>query len=168
MKLASFEAVTKALNAADVRYLVVGGLAVNAHGYLRFTKDIDLVIRLCRSDILGAFVALAGIGYRPSVPITGEQFADATLRESWIRDKGMIILKMWSDRHRETPLDIFMREPFDFDLEYERALRGQQSGDPVARFVAIPALIEMKLLAGRPQDLIDIEKLRQIAILEEK
>ena len=30
------------LNAAHVRYLVVGGLAVLAHGYLRVTRDLDL------------------------------------------------------------------------------------------------------------------------------
>lgn len=35
MKLFSFEAVFRALNEADVRYLVVGGVAVNVHGYQR-------------------------------------------------------------------------------------------------------------------------------------
>ena len=34
MKLAAFEALTAALRDARVRYLVAGGLAVNAHGYL--------------------------------------------------------------------------------------------------------------------------------------
>ncbi len=34
MKLASFEAIVRSLNAAGVRYLIAGGLAVNAHGYL--------------------------------------------------------------------------------------------------------------------------------------
>jgi hypothetical protein len=28
----------------DVRYLIVGGLAVVAYGYVRFTQEIDLVI----------------------------------------------------------------------------------------------------------------------------
>ena len=41
MKLTSFEAIVRALNAANVRYLVAGGLAVNAHGYARFTNDVD-------------------------------------------------------------------------------------------------------------------------------
>ena len=36
MKLSSFEAIVSALNAAEVRFIVVGGVAVNAHGYLRF------------------------------------------------------------------------------------------------------------------------------------
>ena len=166
MKLASFEAIVEALNKAGVRYLVAGGLAVNAHGYLRFTKDVDLVIRLSQKDILAAFSALAAIGYQPKVPITAEQFADSQLRESWIRDKGMVVLNFWSDQHRETPVDVFIREPFDFDVEYQRAWRSEQPGDPSAPFLAIPALIALKRTAGRPQDLIDIEKLRQIAKLQ--
>ena len=44
VKLASFEAIVRALEHAGVRYLVARGLAVNAHGYLRFTHDVDLVI----------------------------------------------------------------------------------------------------------------------------
>jgi len=162
MKLTSFDAIVGALNAAKVRYLVVGGMAVNAHGYLRFTKDVDLVVRLATADILGAFKALAAIGYLPAVPITAEQFADPDLRESWRKKKGMLVLKMWSDIHQETPIDIFVYEPFDFDLEYERAFQGAEDESPAARYVAIPALIAMKREAGRATDLVDIEKLREI------
>ena len=39
MKLATFEAICTALNDASVRFLVAGGLAVNAHGYLRLNVD---------------------------------------------------------------------------------------------------------------------------------
>ena len=55
MKLASFEA----LEAGGVRYLVAGGLAVGAHGYLRFTKDVDIVIQLIPDNIERTFTALA-------------------------------------------------------------------------------------------------------------
>lgn len=167
MKLGSFDAIVQVLNAAGVRYLVVGGLAVNAHGYLRFTNDVDLVVRLATADILGAFRALEEIGYRPSVPITAGQFANPVLRESWRKDKGMLVLKFWSDRHRETPIDVFVYEPFDFDAEYARAMTGSGADDPPARFVSIPALIAMKEAAARPVDLLDIEKLRQIASLHD-
>jgi hypothetical protein len=66
MKLTSFEAIEQALNRASVRFIVVDGLAVNAHGYLRFTNDIDLVIQFLERDILSSFHALEQIGYRPS------------------------------------------------------------------------------------------------------
>ena len=70
MRLMSFTAIVTALQDAGVRYLVAGGLAVNAHGYLRFTKDIDIVVQLVPENIERAFAALTSAGYKPSVPIT--------------------------------------------------------------------------------------------------
>jgi len=160
MKLQSVEAIVEALNDAGVRYLVVGGLAVIAHGYLRFTKDVDLVIQLLPDNIRRTFEALANLGYRPLVPITGEQFADARNRERWIRDKGMMVLQLWSDHHRETPIDVFVTEPFDFDTEHDAALRKSLSGRLEVRVVSISTLIAMKEAAGRPEDKIDVEHLR--------
>ena len=138
MKLASFEAIVRALEDASVRYLVVGGLAVNAHGFLRFTKDVDFVVQLAPDNIERAFVALRGLGYRPMVPITAEQFADVALRESWIRDKGMQVLQFWSDQHIETPVDLFVTEPFPFEEEYERSLVKPLHGAIDVRFVCVP------------------------------
>ena len=40
MKVGSFDLLVGALDQAGVRYLVAGGLAVNAHAYLRFTRDV--------------------------------------------------------------------------------------------------------------------------------
>jgi hypothetical protein len=159
MKLASFDAIVTALDRAGVRYLVAGGLAVNAHGYLRFTKDVDLVVQLVPENAKAAFAALAAIGYRPVVPVTAEQFADAKTRGAWIAEKRMEVLQFWSDSHLETPIDLFVREPFPFDEEHARALV-KPLGAVTVRFVSIPTLIAMKTAAGRTQDMIDVENLR--------
>jgi hypothetical protein len=42
MEVRSIKLVIETLNRAGVRYIVVGGLAVNAHGYFRVTNDLDL------------------------------------------------------------------------------------------------------------------------------
>jgi len=160
VKLSSFEAIVRAFEDVALRYLVAGGLAVNAHGYLRFTKDVDFVVQLIPNNIERAFAALATLGYRPNVPITAEQFADAELRESWVKDKGMQVLQFWSDLHRETPIDVFVTEPFSFEEEYEKALIKPLHDTIQVRFVSIPTLIQMKEAAGRSQDKIDIEHLR--------
>ncbi len=160
MKLASIEAVVRALNGEGVRVLVAGGLAVNAHGYLRFTRDADLVLDLEPDNVRRAFEALGRLGYRPSVPITADGFADADLRERWVREKHMRVLQFWSDQHRETPLDVFVQAPFAFDEEYTRALVKELAGAGPVRFVSLRTLIRMKESAGRPEDRIDIEHLR--------
>lgn len=162
MKLSSFEALVTALNQASVRYLIAGGLAVNAHGYLRFTKDIDLVIELVPDNIGRAFAALRGLGYRPSVPVTTEQFADPAIRAGWVRDKGMQVLQLWSDQHPETPIDVFAYEPFSFDEEYANALMKPLYGTIEVRFISVPTLIRMKAAVGREQDRIDVEHLRML------
>ena len=72
----------------------------------------------------------------------------------------MQVLQFWSDAHRETPVDMFVSEPFSFDEEYEHALVKPLYGATPVRFVSIPALIRMKEAAGRTQDRIDIEHLR--------
>ena len=160
MKLASFEAIVRALNEAGVRYLIAGGLAVNAHGFLRFTKDADFVIQLIPDNVRRVFTALGTLGYKPLAPVTAEQFADPATREGWIRDKNMQVLQLWSDQHRETSIDIFVHEPFPFDEEYAKALIKPLYGTIEVRFVSIPTLITMKEAAGREQDKIDIEHLR--------
>lgn len=157
----SFNAIVQALHAANVRYLVVGGIAVNAHGYHRYTKDVDLVIELLPENARAAFDALLSIGYRPMVPVTSEQFADDATRDGWIRDKGMTVLQMWGDDHRETAVDLFVTMPFDFQTEYDAALVKPYRGIPV-RVVSIPTLIDMKRVAGRKQDEADIEALTEI------
>ena len=159
LKLTSFEALAAALETAGVRYLVAGGLAVAAHGYLRFTKDVDIVVRLVPDNIERTFAALASLGYRPSVPITKEQFSNGELRQSWVRDKGMQVLQFWSDAHRETSVDVFVTEPFDFDSEYASALISPLNERLAIRFVSLPTLIRMKEEANRPQDRADIEQL---------
>jgi hypothetical protein len=68
-------------------------------------------------------------GYKPLVPIIASQFADAKMRNGWIRDKE----------------------------EYAHALVKPLQGSVDVRFVSIATLIDMKTAAGRQQDLIDVE-----------
>src|ERR1700685_2733272 len=166
MKLTSFEKIVRALNTAKVHFLVAGGLAVNAHGYARFTNDVDLVIRLTEKDILAAFKALEKIGYKPIAPVSAQEFSDSENREHWVKTKKMTVLQFWSDKHRETPVDIFATEPFDFDTEYKIALMENLSPKSKVRFVSIGTLIKLKTKANRAEDKIDIKNLKAILNLK--
>ena len=162
MEVRSVEAIVKALNDRKVQYLIVGGLAVNAHGYERLTNDVDLVIGLKPRNIIRGLRALMSIGYQLAVPITPEEFADAARRESWRKDKNMIVLKLWSDFHRRTPVDVFVYEPFDFAKEYAGAKRDGIVGREQATILGYEALLAMKKAAGRDKDLLDIQALRKL------
>ena len=160
MRAASGRAVLQALVDADVRFLIVGGLAVNVHGYMRFTLGIDLVVQLASDNIARAFAALALVGYVPTVPVAAEQFGDAAIREGWVREKNMRVLRFHSDEHFDTPVDVFASEPFSFDEEYDRAVIRELAGIGGVRVVSLSTLMRMKEVAGGPQDRADIDNLR--------
>ncbi|OGQ93126.1 MAG: hypothetical protein A2284_05650 [Deltaproteobacteria bacterium RIFOXYA12_FULL_61_11] len=162
MHVTTLDTIFGALNAAGVRYLVAGGLAVNAHGYLRLTCDLDLVITLDRGNIQAFFAALVGIGYRPRVPIEARQFAEPTQRATWREEKGMQVLSFYCEQHRDTAIDVFIEEPFDFSTEYTRAMRGALLPGLEVPFVALETLIRMKEAADRPKDRDDVVHLRWI------
>jgi len=160
MKLTSLEAIVRALDDAGVPFLVVGGLAVVAHGYGRQTQDLDIVIRLEPGPVKAAFVALEGLGYRPRVPVTAAGFADRAQRSAWIEAKGMTVLSFHSDRFRDTPVNVFVTEPFDFAEEHRLAMVEEIAPGLTVRIVRLPCLLRLKQEAGRPQDLADVAELR--------
>jgi len=162
MELQGVETIFEALNDAGVEYLVVGGLAVNAHGYVRMTMDVDLVIGLEPENILAGLRALEDAGFRPSIPVTHKQFADPANRERWRAEKDMRVLKLWSDAAPLTPLDVFVYEPFDFDCEYAAAVRTSIKEGVDVPIVRLATLLSMKEAAGRPQDLADIDALNRV------
>ena len=162
MKLADVEAILRALNDADVRYLIVGGLAVVAHGYVRATVDIDIVLNLEEENALRAMNALKQIGYRPLVPVDASQFADEKTRTLWQEEKHMIVFQMRNPDRESTRLDIFVTEPFSFTEEYAKAKWEDVAGTP-SPVLRLEELLRMKRKSGRPQDLADIEQLNLIA-----
>ena len=152
----------EALDAHSVRYLVVGGLAVVAHGHARFTADLDLVVALDAKNALATVTALKSLGYVPRAPVPAEQFANPDCRRMWVGEKGMLVFQLFSETQPETAIDIFVQPPFEFDAEYERAPRVSLIERRKTPVVSLRTLLEMKRVAARPQDLRDIEVLRLI------
>jgi len=160
MKLASLEAIIVVLDQRQVRYLIAGGLAVVAHGYGRVTFDLDLVVQLHPDNVRRAMSALESLGYRPVAPVHAQDFADPNIRQTWIREKNMVVFGLQSDQHLDTPIDVFVSEPFDFDREYDLALVGDILPGTQARFVCLETLIRMKESTMREKDREDARQLR--------
>lgn len=162
MERRSVEAIFEALNGSGARYLVVGGLAVVAHGFVRLTADIDVVIDPEPGALRRAIAALSALGYRPRAPVEFAEFADPGKRREWARDKGLTVFSVFSAGHRATEIDLFVEAPFDFDRAYARAVRFQVADGIEGTFVSLEDLIEMKRRAARPQDLEDVESLQSL------
>ena len=144
-----FDAIFPALQATGVRYVVVGGVAVNLHGYQRFTKDVDLIVELVPKEALRALEALQSIGYSPRIPVRMADFADPAIRDSWIRDKGMVVFQMYNDTIHQS-VDIFTSYPLDFESLWQDSVPVDLPGAS-PRIASIDHLILMKQRRARPQ-----------------
>jgi len=159
--MALFEPIFEALSAADVRYVVVGGVAVVLHGHARLTADLDLAVDLEPAAARRAIRALSDLGLRPRAPVRAEDFADPDVRSSWMRERGMVVFSMVDPSDPLRVVDLFVDEPLPFEELHERARAVDVAGIPV-RVAAIPDLITLKLRAGRPQDEADVAALREL------
>jgi hypothetical protein len=152
-----------ALDDAEVRYLVVGGVAVVLHGYPRFTADLDLVVELTASNASAAIAALQALGYRPRAPVRAEDFADENIRASWRADKGLTVFSLWSPSYPGTEVDLFVEEPFDFGEAWSRRLEALLDDGTIVQVVGMDDLRTLKASVGRPKDVDDIAQLDAIA-----
>jgi len=132
MERRSVEAIVEALDAAGTLYLVVGRLAVAAHGYVRFTADIDIVLDPAPAALRAAIEALRGLGYRPRASVEIEEFADPEKRIRWMQEKGLTVFSLFSDRHPATEIELFVEPPFDFESAYALAQRRRLARLPLA------------------------------------
>jgi len=162
MKLKSLEAVLTALGKKNIRYLVAGGLAVVAHGYLRFTADIDLIIDMEEKNLQKAMEVFKSLGYRPRAPVALEEFIDPEKRRIWINDKGLTVFSLWNSIYPATEIDLFVESPIDFEEAYSKRVGFKLAEGLEVTVIGIDDLIFLKRLAGRDKDIDDIEKLSAI------
>ena len=133
------------LNARNVRYLVVGGYAVNYHGYPRYTGDIDIWLWPDPSNIRAAVDCVNAFGFAA----LGIDPADLTGPNK--------VLQLGYEPVR---IDLLTTvDGVDFEACYARATT-VELGRADAPFLSLPDLIEAKSATGRPQDLADVAHLR--------
>jgi hypothetical protein len=138
------------LHKHHVKFLIVGGMAVMFHGYIRATQDIDLWIKNDPANKKNLIEAL-----KSGVPGL-EYFRDPQFVMGYTTfpygEKG-IVLDMG------TSMVLFAED--DFDACFERADVGEINEIPF-RVINITDLINEKTAAARLQDLLDTEHLNEI------
>lgn len=156
-----YEELFARLAAANVRYVVVGGVAVVLHGFARLTADVDLVIDLDEENTRRALETLTGLGLRPLLPVNALDFANAETRRDWSENRNLKVFSLLHPRNPLLTVDLFVRDPIPFDELWLRA-DSVSVGNVSVRIASIRDLIRMKREAGRAQDQQDIEKLEAI------
>jgi len=140
-----FRDLLQSLNAAGVRYLIVGGYAVMVHTEPRYTKDLDVWIDSEPVNAARLFDALAEFG----APMHEYSPSDFTSPETFFQ--------IGIDPVR---IDILTSVTgLDFGQAWESRSVVDFAGVPAA-VLSRQDLIAAKLSAGRPQDQEDVRRLR--------
>jgi hypothetical protein len=156
-----FEEIIKKLNDNNVRYLVVGGVAANLHGYHRSTGDLDIVLALDDENLKHFVTVVENLRLQPRLPVSLKDFADKNKRDSWINEKNMKAFALYNPQNWIEHLDVVIDYPVDFESAYENR-NTIKDGSLEAPVICIEDLIKMKEYANRERDKIDLAVLRKI------
>lgn len=151
----------RALEKEQVRYLVVGGVAVNLHGAERMTSDVDLMLALDADNLRRFFSAVSSFGFKPVVPATLEQLCDADTLGRWITEKHMLAFALRPAEDTAPTVDILVKPVVDFDEAYPRRYLVEAQGVTIS-VAAAEDLITLKSGTGRDIDKADIRALRRL------
>ncbi len=145
----------------SVDFVLVGGLAVQLHGYMRMTYDIDLVLAMSDENLTRFIDAAKGLGFVPVIPVSMEALKDAEQIERWYSEKGMLAFALREPTIAGSIVDVLVRP----DVSYERLVAEAVDGELFGRKIKIASvdhLLEMKRIANRPKDQLDIIALKKI------
>lgn len=159
--MGTYDDVFRALSAAPVRYVVVGGTAVVLHGHARLTVDLDLVVDLAAEPASAAVRALGSVGLVPRLPVDPLDFADPAVRGHWVEHRNLQVFSFFDPASARREVDLFATEPLPFDELYREATTLVIAGVPVP-VASRRHLIAMKRQAGRPRDLDDVAALEML------
>jgi Nucleotidyl transferase AbiEii toxin, Type IV TA system len=135
-----------ALDSGGVDYALIGGMAVAVWGAPRFTQDIDLLIQ--RADLERAKAIARQCGFTlESFPMDFTDGTELHRMSKMHAGQHLMVDLMLVARHLQAAWDSRRRIPFD---------GGELS------VISRDSLIAMKIAAGRQQDLLDVEKLKDL------
>lgn len=146
------------LSREGVEFLVIGGVAVGFHGYVRATKDVDVVPAPDSQNL----TRLARVLRALDAQIEGaEDFEDGELLDPLdpeVLGQG----GNWVLRTRLGRFDVmqWIGEDALWEKLAPSAIETDIDGLPI-RIVSYEDLVALKEMAGRPEDLTDLQRLRQ-------
>jgi predicted nucleotidyltransferase len=141
-----FKELLKLFNKNNVKYLLIGGYAVSIHGYVRATNDIDFAVASHAENARNIVAALTEFGFGSS-GISVELFT---------RDRNVV--RMGVPPGKIEILN-YLEGP-GFDAAYERRKTVEVENISI-NVIGLEDLCANKSAVGRPQDLVDVDKLKE-------
>ena len=140
-----FKEFLQLLNSKKIEYLVIGGYAVGYHGYPRATGDLDIWIDINDQTAAKMVDVLKEFGFNPP-----ELHEEIFLKEEKVIRMGVPPMRL----EILTTID-----GVDFKTCFNNRLIAD-FGDFKVNFISKSDLLINKRASGRPQDLVDFNKLQ--------
>jgi len=156
-----YEKIFKSLNKEGIKYIVVGGVAVNLHGYMRFTGDLDLLVMLDDENLNKMDKLMQKMGYTERLPIPVLSLQNTHQVKKWLKEKNMKAYSFIPPKDNPLQIDIVIEESLKFEKIASKKII-KKIEDVSIPVVSIEDLIKMKKKSDRPQDIIDIKALNNL------
>jgi TPP-dependent 2-oxoacid decarboxylase len=159
-----YEEILRGFQRQKVKYVLVGGIAVNLLGSLRSTADMDILVEMSNENLAKIVGILKKRGYRVKQPVDPMAIADAKIRHDWIFNKHMKAFNFYKEDALKE-VDIIIESPVSFAQAKKGALK-IRIDEIILPVISIDNLIKMKANTGRSVDKLDIEQLKRIKKLK--
>ena len=150
----------------EVCYLIVGGLSVNLYGIPRVTQDIDVIISTEKENVEKIIRVLSKLGYISRQPVDPIIMADNTEIQRLYREKNLIALSFYQKNNLHRIINIILIHNVNFKEAFQNKVI-KKAKDTEIYLAPINDIIRMKKLAGRAQDIADIEMLEKLKKFKE-
>ncbi len=155
-----YEEIFRAFQEQKVKYVLVGGIAVNLLGAMRSTVDLDILVDMSDENLRKVVGILKEQGYKPKQPVDPMKIADKKTREGWIKEKHMKAFNFYKEDELKE-VDIVLESPVSFE-EAQKSAVAVKVDDLQLPVISMDNLIKMKKKTGRAIDDLDIEELTKI------
>jgi hypothetical protein len=146
----------KSLNTNNVKYIMVGGIATNLHGYQRATDDVDIWIKDTNDNRRNLRISFREYG-----------MGDFDMMERMQFVPGWTYFNLNNGLRLDVMIGVKGLEGLGFDQCFEYATIADID-DVKVPFLHINHLIESKRAANRPKDQIDVIYLEKIKKLKDE
>jgi hypothetical protein len=154
--------ILEALYKNKVKYLVVGGLAVNLYGVPRVTQDIDMIISTKKKNILKVTATLKDLGFIPRLPVDPKDLTDPVKVRDWIENRNLKAFSFYHKKDNFKVIDLLLVHPLQFEESFKN--KTVKKAKEVEIYLAsLSDLIKTKEFSGRMQDLSDIKMLKKVS-----
>jgi hypothetical protein len=159
-----YEEILREFQKQKVKYVLVGGIAVNLLGFLRSTADMDILIEMSNDNLKKAVTILKNKRYHVKQPVDPIGIADEKTRHDWIHNKHMKAFNFYKEDELKE-VGIIIDSPVSYE-DAKKNLLEIKIEDMILPIISIDNLIKMKKKSGRSIDKFDIEELRKIKKLK--